>query len=155
MDTNELDPLGLGIDLASVDTSMMVLVDGLYPVNITDIEVKANKNNTGNNLIVSMETTGVATSFDAHEKGEANNVKPGWKLKTWIPLQQSENPDAPDFRKRLAELQDAVDGTNKETRLPGFQPARFVGQQVVVKVKVAVNDGARQNDVGRFMAIPR
>ena len=159
----ELDPLGLNIDTNEVDTSRPLLTDGIYPVLVSKAEVTPNKAGTGRNLVVTFSTLEPATSVAAESEGRSNDIAPGWMLTRYYPLQQSDNPKAPDFRVDLVKLQDACLGTKQGTR-PAFNPNNFVGCKVraAVKVRKAKLDSSGQpefgfppqNDVGAITSLP-
>lgn len=131
----ELDPLGLNIDTNAVDTSRPLVSDGTYACRVSKAEVSPNKAGTGRNLIVEFTTTVPATSTAALAEGRSNDIAPGWKFTRYYPLQQSDNPKAPDFRVDPIKLQDACLGTKQGTR-PAFNPNDFLGKEVLIVVKV-------------------
>lgn len=152
----EFDPLGLNIDLNEVDTSMPVLVEGMYIVNIDKIEVVENKDKTGYNLLVIYKTAADATSIKGQAEGKINDIKAGYQLRQYMPLQPNpDKPDARDFRENLAVLQDAVTGSTKGNRGP-FQPSSYIGQQVCVRLKVQDDPAyGKGNSVSRVVAVPK
>lgn len=142
---SELDALGLGLDLAGVDTSRPTLPENLYVLNISNVEVKENKQQTGQNLVVTFETT----SETMDSRGQ-QLLQPGYKITKYYPLQQSDKPTAPDYRADLARLQDAVEGTTKDNR-PPFNPFQYVGMSVVAKVKIRKDDEyGEQNEISKL-----
>lgn len=152
----EFDPLGLNIDLNETDTSMPVLVEGLYIVNIDSITVVENKDKTGNNLLVIYKTASEATSLGGQAEGKVNDIAAGFPIRQYMPLQTNPNkPDAPDFKKNLAVLQDAVTGSKQGNRGP-FLPSTYIGRQVAVRLKVQDDpDYGKGNSVSRVSAIPQ
>lgn len=147
------DPLGLGGDLNEVDTSMPTLVEGLYELVVDKVEPKPNKAGDGRNLVVTFKTTAPATSVQAQEKGEEDDIKAGFPITCWWPLQQSDNPDAPDFKERHAQFQDAVLGTEKGNR-PPYNPFAYVGARIIARLKVTKDDEyGLGNDVRRMTYI--
>lgn len=152
----ENDPLGLNVDLTDVDTSMPVLVEGLYIVNIDKLEVVENKDKTGNNLLVIYKTAAPATSIKGQAEGKENDVNAGWPLRQYMPLQNNpDKPDARDYKENLAVLQDAVEGSSKGNRGP-FRPSTYVGKQVAVRVKIQDDPNyGKQNSIARVTAVPQ
>jgi hypothetical protein len=140
--------LDLNIDLTDVSTTMPVLSSGLYNMVISDMEVQENKKKTGNNLVVTFKTTTAETSVQAMEKGEADDLKPGYPVKKWYPLQQSDNENAPDFRRDLAALQEAAVGSKGL-----FDMDQIRGKAVAVKIGVSDSEQyGLSNDVNRVTA---
>ena len=115
MNENEgIDPLGLGLDLSQVDTSRPCLPEGLYVLEVGAVELKANKAETGRNLVVQFKTV-----TDAMDHTGAKLIPVGFAVTKYYPMQQSDNPKAPDFKRDLAFLQDAVEGTQLLAILAG------------------------------------
>ena len=146
------DPLGLGINLQEVDTGRPVLAEDKYVMEIKDIDVKENKKQTGRNLVVIFATIQAETSVKASQDGLTGDIKAGFTVRKYYPLQQSDNPDAPDFREDLARLQDAVEGSTKENRNPRFDPYSFKGQKVIVGLKVENDEQYGQSNAVRSIA---
>lgn len=153
---NEMDPLGLNLDLTDVDNSMPVLVEGLYILNIDKIEVVENKDKTGNNLLVMFKTAAPATSLKGQANGQELDVPAGFPLRQYMPLQNNPNkPESRDFRENLATFQDAVTGSTKGNR-EKFMPSTYVGQQVAARVKVQDDpDYGKQNNIARLSQVPQ
>ena len=128
------DPLGLGLNLGDVNTSRPCLPEGIHALNIKSVEVKANKAETGRNLVVVFET--VNESVDS--TGE-KTISPGFPITRYYALQQSDNEKAPDYRADLARLQDAVEGTKQGER-PPFNPYNYVGKLVLARIKIKHSD---------------
>lgn len=125
-----VDPLGLGLDLSTVDTGRPVLPEQLHALVIDSIEVKPNKKETGRNLVVVFKTVN-----DSPDVTGAKTISAGYPITKYYPLQQSDNEKAPDYRQDLARLQDAVEGTKQGER-PPFNPYNYQGQMVLAKLKV-------------------
>ena len=153
---NPLAQFNINIDLAGVDTSMPVLETGHYILEVDTVEVKENKEKTGNNLVVACKTCAPANSVQGRADGKVEDIKAGFPVKIWLPLRQStKSIDAPDFRKRLAEFQDAVEGSTKETRNPDFNPFNYKGMKFVAALKVVDDEQyGLTNNVGRLSAVP-
>ena len=151
-----MDPLGLNIDLAGVDTSMPVLVEGSYILTVDSIAVVENKDKTGNNLLVIFKTAAPATSLKGQASGKADDIAAGFPLRQYMPLQNNpDKPDARDYRESLATFQDAVTGTNKDTR-GKFMPSSYINQMVMARIKVKDDpDYGMQNNIARLSTVPR
>ncbi len=108
--------LNIKIDLANVSTNMKHANVGDYPAKIDKLEVSDNKAGTGQNLLVIFKIDGPIASLDAAANGEVNDMPNGTLMRKYYPLQQSDNPKAPDFRVDLCRLVDAVYGTTDDTR---------------------------------------
>jgi len=156
MDPAEMDPLGLNIDLNEVDTSMPVLTEGLYILNIDKIEVVENKDKTGNNLLVMYKTVAPATSIKGQAEGKTEDIRPGYPLRQYMPLQNNpDKPDARDFTENLAVLQDAVTGSTKGNR-GRFMPSTYIGKQVAARVKIQDDPNyGKQNSIARVSQVPQ
>lgn len=147
-------PLDLNINLSEVDTSMPRLALGDYILRVKEAKVAESSNTPGNNnLVVVFETTEEATGLN----GET--ISPGFQLTNWYPLQQSEKENAPDYRKNIAILLDAV----FKVKDPEDRPAltndllpQFIGEEVVAKVKLRGSEDDQygiQNQIGRLTAL--
>ncbi len=154
-DADDMDPLGLNLDLNDVDTSMPVLMEGLYALIVDKIEVVQNKDQTGNNLKVTYATMADATSLAGNETGDINDIKAGFKLTQFMPLQA--NPEKPDYKyeKNLARLQDAVTGSKQGNR-GKFMPTTYIGRPLMGKVKVQKDEeyGVR-NNIANLSVLPQ
>ena len=138
------------IDLTNVDTEMPVLCDGTYNFEIKEFEVAENKKKTGHNLCVKFALMTPGDSVKARERGESNDISPGFQVRKYYPLQQSDNENAPDFRRDLAVLQEAALGAKGELNNETLEQLR--GKQVAIKVKVTDSDVyGLGNDVVRVM----
>ena len=135
--SEQLDPLGLNINLNAVETSRPVLSPGTWPMEVKVVEIQENKAKTGRNLMVVFALADEATSTKAAEEGRTNDLSPGYVLAKYYPLQQSEHPKAPDFRVDIARLIDAAFGTSQGNR-PSFSEAlsQIEGKVVAVRTKV-------------------
>ena len=153
--SNPLAAFNLDIDLTGVETGMPVVEAGHYIVEVDSVEVKDNKAQTGKNLVVICKTCAPTTSVQGRTEGKEEDIKAGYPLRMYLPLQQSDNPDAPDYRKRIAEFQDAVEGTDVKTRNPQFNPFAYKGQRFVMALKVE-NDPefGLNNNIKQLSKIP-
>lgn len=139
-----MKPLDLNTDLSGVSTDMPRLADGDYPCGIKSTEIAENKAGTGHNMCVIFKTT--EEGFD--QNGEPLNA--GMEVRKYYPLQQSENPNAPDFRRDICVLIDAALGTDQNTRpaLTEELIASLVGEEVTVGVKLRESEEyGLQNEV--------
>ena len=141
------DPLGLNIDLAGVSTAMPVLPAAKYPMHIASVEPKQGKDDPNKrNLLVSFTTAEDVTLADG------SIISAGFKLSKYYPLQQSDNPKAPDFRRDLAVLVDAALGTDESNRPSlGEAAASLAGRTVIASLAIE-NDPVygSQNRIGRL-----
>lgn len=143
--------LNLNIALGGVDTSMPRLVSGNYEVVIDDFEVVDSKKDASKkNLLVKFKTTSDG------ESTQGGVVRAGYQLRKYYPLQQSENENAPDFRRDLAVLIDAGYGTD-ETNRPDLSEDTIIGlrgKRVLMSVKVSKDDAyGETNEVGMLKHI--
>lgn len=139
------DPLGLGLDLSGVDTSRPALPEGMYVLEVKEVKREPNKAQTGFNLVVVF----VTTSESPDVTGE-KTINPGFPIRKYYGLQQSDNAKAPDFKADLARLQDAVEGTEQGNR-PPFNPFNYVGKMVMAKLKVETTDEyGTQNNIAKL-----
>lgn len=111
-DINENDPLGFdNFDPNEVDTSRPVIPAGDHVMRVKSLEVKESKKDpTKRNLCVTFETVSAVSLPDGRQ------INPGFLLSKYYPLQQSDNPAAPDFRVDLTRLIDGVLGTSRGDR---------------------------------------
>lgn len=146
-----MNPLDLNIDIKNVDTSMPRLLAGQYLCKITEASVAANKAGTGHNLMV---------IFSTLEEGESNQGKvlaPGQQFRKYYPLQQSENENAPDFRRDLTTLFDAAFKVSDPADRPAITVdniAALNGEEVVVSVNLKEDpEYGLQNEVRGVKAV--
>lgn len=93
----------LQIDLQSTDTTRPIIADGLVPAVIDSVEVAPSKKDANKwNLAVKFLTTSPSLST----KGD--RINENYPLRRYYQLQQSDNPDAPDYKIDLAKLFDAA-----------------------------------------------
>jgi hypothetical protein len=149
------NPLDFSLDLNDVDTSMPVLVAGSYIAVIKEAEILPNKDGDGHNLRVKFATTAPATSTEAQSP---DDVQPGYPFTRYYPLQPSKKNADFDFRKGIAELQDAALKCERGNR-PPFSVDDLKGKEVVVVIKVRTDTegpyaGRSSNDVARVRAVP-
>jgi hypothetical protein len=123
-------PLNLSsFSIKDVDTSMPCPVGGAAILNISNAEVGENKAQTGYNLMVEFALA------EERESTTGGVISPGFKLRKYYPLQQSQSEKAPDFRRDIAVLYKAVYGPDS----PDFDPetvSQLIGHQVEATLKV-------------------
>ena len=138
--------LNLNVQLSGVDTSMPRLASGNYPLRIVKHEVVESKKVAGNNnLLMHFETTQPAEST----RGDV--IQPGYKLRRYYPLQQSETEGAPAFERDLAVLIDAAYGTDASNRpnLSDETVLGMYGKEVLGSVKVEKDEAyGESNSIG-------
>lgn len=145
-------------DLNEVDTEFPVLDVQDVIAKITKLEIKDGKRPGTRNLVVSFSTVARATSLKGREAGQENDIAPGLVIIRYYPLQG--NPEKPDydFRKNLAELQDAALKTSIGNR-PPFDPfdGQYEGKEVLLRVKPKKDDNSGQfipgTDISRVKAL--
>lgn len=139
------DPLGLGIDLSGVDTSRPCLPEGARVLAIGEVKLEPNKKQNGRNLVVTFETM-----EDSPDVTGEKLISAGFKITKYYPMQQSDNPKAPDYRADLARLQDAVEGTKQGER-PPFNPFNYTGKAVLAKIKITSSEEyGNQNEISKL-----
>jgi len=143
--------LNLNVQLADVDTSMPRLASGDQAIRIDSLEVVESKKTPGNfNLMTIFSTTEPAAST----RGDV--INPGYKLRRYYPLQQSETEGAPDFKRDLAVLIDAAMGTNQSDRpeLNDETARLLIGRVVSARIKVSEDEVyGESNDIGMLKYI--
>lgn len=144
-----MDPLNL--DLSGVDTTPDRLNNKAKVIaQIIEVAVEESKKVPGNhNLKVVFATVNEEPS---HKGGL---LKPGYQLRTYLPLQQSSNPDAPDFKVGLARLLDAVfNSSDARPALNGETMLAMKDRLVQVTVKLEdTEDFGLSNSVSRLDAV--
>jgi hypothetical protein len=142
------DPLGLGMDLSTVDVSRPCLPEQMHVLSIDSVEVKPNKKETGRNLVVVFKTVN-----DSPDVTGAKIISAGYPITKYYPLQQSDNEKAPDFKADLARLQDAVEGTKQGER-PPFQPFNYVGKLVMARIRIKKDEEyGDSNEIAKLEAV--
>jgi hypothetical protein len=95
--------MNLNIDLKNTDTTMPKLEDGDFLFQIAQTEVAPSKQDPDNrNLVVTFSLAQDARS----KKGE--KLSQGYKIRKYLPLQQSKKENAPDFARDIAVLYDCA-----------------------------------------------
>lgn len=123
------DPLQVNVALQGVDTSLPLLPEADYKVQVTESTIDPNKDTTGLNWNLKLVTTEPCTAVDGRD------VKvnfPVFAVYALQPAKDSKDVDA--FRRNLGAAVDAIFGSNKDNR-PEFSHA--LAQQAVGKLVVA------------------
>lgn len=93
--------LNLNIDIKDTDTSFPVLKAGMHEMIIKETNIAPNKAGNGNNLLVVFATT------EESESLSGDTLKPGFTVRKYYPLQDSEK-DNSMWKRNLATLIDAA-----------------------------------------------
>lgn len=138
----ENKPLDLTTTLNDVDTSMPVLTEGQYFVELSKLTVVDSQNIEGQkNLKAQFRTLETTTSTEGKE------LSPGFPVTRTIPLTESWLPD-------VTRLIDAALGTSQGNRPGSLQEAfaQMQGRQLFIKVTTRKTDEyGLQNDVRGFL----
>ena len=125
------DPLNVSVELAGVETTIPLLPDADYPVQVAEATIDANKDKSGLNLNLKLVTLNENTSTDGR------TVKPNFPLFTVAALQAREDSkDVEAFKRSLGEIVDALFGTTKADR-PVFNRdlvTQMIGKQAIATV---------------------
>lgn len=105
------DPLNISVPLAGVETSLPLLPEADYSVQVSESTVDPNKDKTGYNWNLKLCTT------ETHEAVDKREVKPNFPFYYTLALQaRDDSKDVEAFRRNLGEAVDALFGTSKENR---------------------------------------
>lgn len=141
------DPLQINVPLAGVETSLPLLPERDYPVQCSESTVDPNKDKTGFNWNLVLNTTEQITSTDGRE------VKPNFPLYFVAALQPREDSkDVEAFRRNLSEAVDALYGSTKENR-PDFSREvvnSAVGKTCIAHVFIDQYQGRDLNKIKRL-----
>lgn len=142
------DPLNISIPLSEVETSLPLLPEADYPLQIVESTVEANKDKTGFNWNMKLITTSPITAVDGRE------VKPGFPVfVNNLALQaKADSTDSEAFKRGLSEAVDAIFGTTKGNR-PEFSRdvvTSAIGKTVTAHVYVDDWQGVSRNKVRRL-----
>ena len=114
--SSESDPMNFAIALGGrVDTTPPCPAAGSYVATLSNVDCKPNSKGTGNNLILQFQLDNPGPALPS-ASGEPKTFSAGFRLTEWLPLQQSDNPNAPDFRVKICKIYDAIAGTDDDTR---------------------------------------
>lgn len=145
-----IDPLNVDIQLGDVETSVPLLPEADYALQVAESTIDPNKDKTGLNWNLKLVTTTPATSVDGRD------VAPNFPVFTVCALQAREDSKDPDaFKRMIAQTIDAIFGTTKENR-PNFNRELVdaaVGKQVLAHVFIDEYQGNKNNKVKRLKAI--
>lgn len=134
------NPLSFNFDLSTVDLSRQLLSGGSYLMRIAESKVEESKKVPGNyNYVVTFETVTGAVSHKNQQAGDdTEDIGAGYKITKYYPLQQSDNPKAPDFKQDITRLWLAVYNVKSPADAPAFDTeADIVGKELSVTVRVA------------------
>lgn len=138
------DPLNISIPLAGVETDFPLIPVGDYPLQISESQAEANKDRTGFNWKITLQTTQPITSPDGRE------VKVGTKLFVYCALQpKADADDKEGYIRALSSTIDGILGTDKTNR-PNFDAALVkgvLGKMVVGHVTIEQYQGKNNNKV--------
>lgn len=139
--THMNDPLAFAVDLGGkVDTTPPVPIAGSHVVELAGVEVKENKKQNGNNLILTFKLVNAVAALPGKD-GSPRQCNPGFTYNEYLPLQQSENPNAPDYRVKICRIFDALAGTDDSTR-PGNLPfGTLIGKQCIIVTEPKQEEG--------------
>jgi hypothetical protein len=142
-----IDPLNVSVPLSGVDTSLPLLPEGDYPVQVVESTIDANKDKTGLNWNLKLALTSPAASVDGRE------VKVDFPVFAVYALQaRDDSKDVEAFKRSLGEAVDAIFGTNMDDR-PTFTAdlvKQAIGKAVIAQVTINEWQGAKNNKVRRL-----
>lgn len=105
------DPLNIQFDGKGVDTTVPVLPQGDYPLQIVESVIQSNKAQSGLNWHLKLATTQEYTSPDN------KTIKPNFPVFMDIALQPSEQAtDVEAFKRQIFAAQDAIVGSDATNR---------------------------------------
>jgi len=148
--------LDLNINLNDVETIRPTLVDGVYRCHVKSVEVVDKKNDPSKkNLHVVVATNVGGLSIKAQANGETEpDVNPGFTFQRYLPLQQSDNENASDFRIDLSRWQDACLKTDASNR-GNLDPEQWINKELDVKVSAVESDQyGWGNEIHKVVATP-
>jgi hypothetical protein len=139
-----LDPLSISITTAGVETSLPLLPEADYIMQVSESSIDPNKDNNGLNWNLKLVTTTETTSTDGR------TVKPNFPVYTVSALQAREDSkDKEAFIRGLGQNIDAIFGTDKTTR-PDFNKAladAALGKTVIAHVIIDTYQGRQNNKI--------
>lgn len=141
------DPLNIAIPLAGVETSLPLFPEADYVLQVSESSVDPNKDQTGFNWNLTLNTT------ETYESTDGREVKPNFPFYFTLALQpRADSKDPEAFRRNLAEAVDAVFGTSKENRPEMSRELvnSAVGKTVVAHVFIDTYEGRQLNKVKRI-----
>lgn len=106
-------PFDIVVDLAGLDTSVPHFQSGKYPFRVKSAEVVYKKDDeTKKNLKVQF------TNLQEEQAYEGGTMRPGMVVSKFFPLQQSDDPKAPNYLVDIARFIDAAFKTGQDDRPP-------------------------------------
>jgi len=128
------------MDLSTVATGMPMIPECLCELEVTKVELKANKAGNGQNLHIEYATTQPITSV------EGRLLNPGFKVFDLIPLTPTEKYDP---KVRLAEFKEATTGS----KAGAFNPLeQYLNARVTVRIKIERSEEfGNKNRIGRYI----
>lgn len=137
----------LNLDLNNVDTTPDRLQKGKVKVAVKEASFVESKNKPGNYNLALVFTTVLP---EVSSKG--GTINPGYQLRSYLPVQQSENEKAPDFKVALAKVLDAVLGERPQLNEETLKS--FIGRELYLKVNLKEDDTyGWTNEVKDFEAV--
>jgi hypothetical protein len=124
------------VDLGgNVDTTPPVPIAGEHIARLEEVDRKPNKAGTGANLVLTFGLSSAVPALPGKD-GTPRTANAGTRFTVYQPLQQSDNPAAPDFRVSVARLYDGIAGTDDSTRPGALDFGALVGREVVLVTAV-------------------
>lgn len=144
------DPLSINIPLANVETTLPVLQEGDYQLQVVESFIDANKDNNGLNWNLTLALINPGKAIDDRE------VKPNHKIFHAMACQpRSDSKDTEAYQRSLGEAIDALFGTDKSNR-PALTHAlvqEAVGKMCLATVIVDEWKGNKNNKVRRLKKV--
>lgn len=145
-----IDPLNISVELQGVETSLPLLPEANYIMQIVESTIDPNKDQNGYNWNLKLATTSPTTAVDGRE------VQPNFPVFTVMALQaKADSKDPEAFKRNLGDAVDAIFGTDKTNR-PAFNMAlvqEAIGKQVQAHVIVDEYQGRQNNKIKRMKAV--
>ena len=140
-----IDPLSFQINTKGVDTTLPLLPEADYVLQISDSSIDANKLQTGGNWNITASTTSEIQALDGRP------VKPNFPLYAMpCALQAKEGTKDPEgFKRGICSNIDAIFQTDMETR-PDFDNELVkaaVGKLVIGHVTITTHEGKQRNQI--------
>lgn len=141
------DPLSINIPLAGVETTLPLLPEADYQVQVVESSADPNKDGTGLNWNLKVALVNPATALDQRE------VKPGYPFFAVYALQaRADSKDPEAYQRSLGETVDALFGTDKSNRpaITSALIAEAVGKYATATVVIDEYQGNKNNKVRRL-----
>ncbi len=125
--------MNFAIDLGGrVDTSMPCPAAQQVVATLVSIDAAPGKKNpNNNNLVLKFAIDNEVPALPATD-GTPKTCPAGYQITDWLPMQQSDNPKAPDFRVKLCRVYDALAGTNDDDRPASLPFGALQGKKVIL-----------------------